>query len=214
MIKYNPMWVQNALLLYIFRSHNTSNRTLYFFTMRIISCINEAQLLLKKGKIIVYPTEAVYGLGCDPFNGESVNKMLALKQRSANKGFIILIADWSQLLPLISEIPEQLLGAVKATWPGPVTWLFPKATTVPDWVSGAHNSIAIRMSAHPVAKALCSEGPIISTSANISGHDPAMTPAEIHLQFPQGVDALIEGALGGASQPSTIYDVLTGQRLR
>ena len=70
------------------------------------------------------------------------------------------------------------------------------------------------MSAHPVAKALCSEGPIISTSANISGHDPAMTAAEVHVQFPQGVDALIEGALGGASQPSAIYDVLTGQRLR
>lgn len=182
--------------------------------MRIINCISEAQLLLKQGKIIVYPTEAVYGLGCDPFNGEAVKKMLALKQRSAHNGLIVLIADWSQLTPLIGEIPEQLLEAVSTSWPGPTTWLFPKAATIPDWVSGAHNSIAIRMSAHPVAKALCSQGPIISTSANISGHDPAMTQADVHAQFPDGIDALIEGALGGASQPSAIYDVLTGKRLR
>jgi L-threonylcarbamoyladenylate synthase len=182
--------------------------------MKIINHIDEAQSLLKQGKIIAYPTEAIYGLGCDPFNGEAVKKILALKLRPAHKGLIVLIADWSQLMPLINVIPEHLLDAVRASWPGPVTWLFPKASTVPDWVSGTHNSIAIRMSAHPIAQALCSAGPIISTSANISGHEPARTIAEVQAQFPHGIDVLIEGALGGADQPSAIYDVLSGQRLR
>lgn len=182
--------------------------------MKIISKFDKARQLLKEGKIIAYPTEAVYGLGCDPFNQQAVEKLLALKQRSVTKGMILLISDWPQLTPLISSIPDSVLEQIRNTWPGPVTWVFPKAANIPDWISGKHPSIAIRMTSHAIARELCADGPLISTSANLSGAAPAVDMAGVSAQFPEGVDAFITGALGGLSQPSAIYDALSGIRLR
>lgn len=182
--------------------------------MKVISQVGDASELLKKGGIIAYPTEAVYGLGCSPFNQQAVEKLWALKHRSKNKGFILLIADWSQLTPLIAPVSDVLLEAVQATWPGPVTWVFPKSSIIPDWLSGQHDGIAIRMSAHPVAHGLSVDGPVVSTSANISGHEPALDLLALNEQFPQGIDAVVAGDLGGLSQPTAIYDVLSGKRLR
>ena len=181
--------------------------------MKIISQVEEARRLLKQGIIIAYPTESVYGLGCDPFNKRAVEKILTLKQRDVSKGLILLIADWSQLSPLISAIPEGALDQVKKTWPGPVTWIFPKSTIIPDWVSGDHSGVAIRMSAHPVARQLCLDMPVISTSANLSGHEPAIDIDGVCTQFPRGIDILLAGDLGG-NKPSAIYELLNGRRLR
>ncbi len=182
--------------------------------MKIISEFDVAWQFVEQGKIIAYPTEAVYGLGCDPFNQQAVERILALKQRSVSKGLILLIADWPQLAPLISMVSDQRLKAVRDTWPGPVTWLFPKAATIPNWLSGEHNTIAIRMSAHPIASQLCANGPIVSTSANISGHEPAVDISGLCEQFPHGIDAVLTGNLAGACQPSAIFEVLTGKRFR
>ena len=182
--------------------------------MKIISQIEEARELLNEGKIIAYPTEGVYGLGCDPYNQAAVEKLLALKQRPASKGLIILIAEWSQLAPLINSVPDDRLEIVRSSWPGPVTWIFPKATTTPNWLTGQHPSVAVRMTAHAVARALCVDGPIISTSANLSGREPAMDMAGICSQFPYGIDGFLLGALGGLNQPSPIYDALDGTRWR
>lgn len=182
--------------------------------INIFSQINEVRTFLKQGKIIAYPTEAIYGLGCDPYNQQAVEKLLTLKQRPISKGFIVLIASWDQLFPLIAPVPEDCLKRVRETWPGPVTWVFPKASLISPWLSGEHSGIAIRMSAHPIAHQLCLEGPVVSTSVNISGYPPARTIEEICTQFPTGIDAIVAGDLGGANQPSAIYDVLTGMRLR
>ena len=182
--------------------------------MNIISSVGEASALLKKGSVLAYPTEAVYGLGCDPFNQDAVEKIAILKHRSMSKGLILLIADWSQLTPLIGFVTDEQLKSVRATWPGPVTWIFPKSSLIPEWLSGQHDGIAIRMTAHPVARALCSEGPVVSTSANISGHEPVVDLANLQVQFPQGVDAVLAGDLGGLCQPSSIFDVRSGIRLR
>lgn len=182
--------------------------------MKIISQVGEARELLDQGGVIAYPTEAVYGLGCSPFNQQAVEKIWTLKRRTKSKGFILLIADWTQLTPLIAPVSDLLLEAVRSTWPGPVTWVFPKSGIIPDWLSGQHDGIAIRMSAHPVAHQLCVDGPVVSTSANISGHDPVVDLLGLSEQFPQGLDAVLTGDLGGLSQPSAIYDVLTGIRLR
>ena len=176
--------------------------------------IKEARQLLKQGKLIAYPTESVYGLGCDPFNQFAVETLLTLKQREASKGLILLIAEWSQLTPLIGFIPDQRWDAVKKTWPGPVTWIFPKSEIIPQWVSGQHESVAIRMTAHPCARQLCTELPMISTSANKTGVAPAVDVASVKLQFPQGIEAIVEGELGDAVKPSAIFDVLSGRRLR
>ena len=182
--------------------------------MNIISQASAARNLLNQGKIIAYPTEAVYGLGCDPFNQQAVEKLLALKQRSVSQGLILLIGEWPKLEPLIGVVPTHLLDAVRDSWPGPITWVFPKSIAIPAWLSGDHHTIAIRMSAHPVAHQLCADGPVVSTSANISGRQPAVDIAGVCVQFPVGVDALLSGPLGGASQPSAIYNVLDGTRLR
>ncbi len=182
--------------------------------MTFINSLITARALLQQGKIIAYPTETVYGLGCDPFNQQAVQRLLALKQREVSKGLILLIADWSQLAPLIQPIAEPLLDAVRQTWPGPVTWIFPKSDIIPDWVSGQHDGIAIRMSAHPIAGKICLDGPIVSTSANISGHSSAIDVASLCAQFPHGIDAVLEGQLGTDGPHTAIYDVQSGQRLR
>ena len=181
--------------------------------MKILNTIDEALSLLVLGQLIAYPTETVYGLGCDPFNQKAVSRLLALKKRDVNKGLILLIRDWSQLTPLIEAIPASQLEWVKSTWPGPITWVFPKSLKIPLWVSGDHPGIAIRMSAHGVAKALCVKGPIISTSANITSLMPALNSDEVIAQFPDGIDAIIPGTSGGGN-PSAIYDALSGRQLR
>ena len=182
--------------------------------MNIIHQCVEARQYLQQGGIIAYPTEAVYGLGCDPWNQRAVKKLLTLKHRSIEKGFIVLIADWLQLRPFIGAVPESRLDAVRDSWPGPVTWLFPKAPAVPEWLTGEHPTIALRMSAHPIAHALCLDGPVISTSANVTGQIPAVDMQALSAQFPEGLDAFLVGSLGLAKQPSAIYDVCNGRRVR
>ncbi len=173
-----------------------------------------AKMHILAGDIIAYPTEAVYGLGCNPFLEESVERLMQLKVRSTSKGVILLIAEWSQLFALIQPVDDRLLEPVRKTWPGPVTWIFPKSAAISPLISGAHETVAIRMTAHPVARALCLDLPLVSTSANISGQLPATDYAALEAQFPEGIDVFYEGELGGRSTPSAIFDLLTGQQLR
>ena len=182
--------------------------------MKYIHTLTAARRAIDNGYIIAYPTESVYGLGCDPFNQQAVLQLLALKQRNIDQGLIILIATWDQLFHLTQSVSKHLLDTVKATWPGHITWLFPKSDIIPEYVSGAHNSIAIRMTAHPIAHALCESGPIISTSANISGQAPAKDIQTLTAQFKQQLYGVLSGNLGNAAQPSAIYDVLTQRCIR
>ena len=182
--------------------------------MNCIKTPEEGRQLIAQGAVLAYPTEAVYGLGCDPFNKNAVYRLLALKQRPVSKGLILLIADWHQLDALIEPVSEAAMASVRLTWPGPVTWVFPKKSTLPAWLTGAHETIAIRMTAHPVAKALCFNEPIVSTSANQSGKEPIREVRELSHQFPTELDGWVDGALGGALLPSTMFDVLTGAVIR
>ena len=140
--------------------------------------------------------------------------MLSLKNREPGKGLILLIAHWEQLSALIAPVPDNQLAAVKKSWPGFVTWIFPKSNALPAWLTGNHESIAIRMSAHQTARQLCNSQPIVSTSANISGYPPARTHQDLITQFPEGIKAVAKGDLGGADKPSAIFDVLTSRQLR
>lgn len=182
----------------------------------MLNRLHAAQALdaLRLGQVLAYPTEAVYGLGCDPFNQQAVERILTLKGRAVTKGLIILIAEWPQLFALIGDLPLSQLECVTETWPGPTTWIFPKSTHIPFWLCGEHDSIAIRMTAHPVAKQLCQLGPVVSTSANRQEQEPARSLEEVEQLFPEGLDGVVVGDLGKESQPSAIYDVLTGKRLR
>ena len=179
-----------------------------------ISDLNQALLDIQEGQVLAYPTEAVYGLGCDPFNQTAVERILALKGRPLQQGLIVLIADWPQLFSLIGDVSITRLEAIKETWPGPVTWVFPKSENVPDWVSGSHNTIAVRMTAHPIAQKLCQLGPIVSTSANPHGKTPALSLEEVDQLFNTGLDGVVLGDLGTETRPSLIFDAVTNQQLR
>jgi L-threonylcarbamoyladenylate synthase len=176
----------------------------------------QAAEVLKNGGVIAYPTEAVFGLGCDPFNEQAVQKILQLKQRSMDKGLILIAANWEQVKNLVLQIDKDLLTKVLATWPGPNTWVFPASKQCPKWVTGKFNSVALRITAHPIAKTICEEfgGPIVSTSANIEGSSPARTKQEVEKQFPQGIDLFVPGEIGNQTAPTLIRDVLTNKIIR
>jgi L-threonylcarbamoyladenylate synthase len=178
--------------------------------------INEAVRILQQGGVIAYPTEAVYGLGCDPDNHEAIEKLLAIKQRSRDKGLILIAADFQQLRPYLAEIDSTLKEKIMATWPGPMTWLWPANPAVSSLLRGMHDTIAVRVTAHSLAATLCRElgGPLVSTSANLSGKPPTRTAAEVRSQFGDRLDYVLEGEIGGLSRPSQIRDVLTGVIIR
>lgn len=171
---------------------------------------------LKQGKIIAYPTEAVFGLGCDPFNQSAVEKLLALKHRPASKGLILIADDWYQIAHLVKPIDESAMQRAQNSWPGPFTWVFPASDSAPVWICGDHPSIALRITKHPIARALCEAfaGPIVSTSANLDGMAPALNAEAVLHAFPEGVAVIINGAVGENVNPTTIRDVLTGKTFR
>jgi len=171
---------------------------------------------LRAGGVIAYPTEAVWGLGCDPRNQGAVDKLLALKRRDWRKGLILVAADFAQLEPFVQLPSRTAQKRAFSTWPGPATWIFPASDHTPMWISGERDSVAIRVSAHPLVQALCLAygGPIVSTSANRAGHDAARSASAGRLAFGRSIDALVPGALGKLESPTVIRDVISGMILR
>lgn len=178
--------------------------------------IRKAIEILKNKGVIAYPTEAVYGLGCDPFSKSAVEKILKLKKRDVSKGLILIAANWEQIKELTNPVPKEKLEQAFKTWPGPVTWVFPASDKAPKWITGKHDSIALRITDHPVAKKLCEEfgGPIVSTSANLESHSPAKTEMAVKEYFPKDVVCFVLGEVGNLSRPTSVYDVLTGKIIR
>lgn len=178
--------------------------------------LNRAARYIRQGGIIAYPTEAVYGLGCDPFNAAAVLRLLALKQRAIGKGIILIAADFTQIEPLILPLTADQKQCLETSWPDPTTWLVPVKPTVPVWVTGAHNRIALRITAHPLAKTLCEKvgHAIVSTSANISQQQPARSSLTVRRYFHNQIDFILTGSLGRLGKPTTIKDLLTGAIIR
>lgn len=177
--------------------------------------INQAVKVLHEGGIIAYPTEGVFGLGCDPFNETAVLRLLKIKQRSVEKGLILIASSWSQAKDLV-KIDLYKNCAIKPSSKNPVTWVFPAAKKVPHWVSGRFSSVAIRVTLHPIAKKLCQKfgGPIISTSANVVDKNPARNVKQLSKQFVRAVDFIISGRIGSLKKPTEIRDVKTNKLIR
>ena len=178
--------------------------------------LKQAVRCLKAGGVIAYPTEAVYGLGCDPLNPNAVIRLLALKQRDIAKGLILIAADQSQLGAYIQPPSGEIQAKLDASWPGPVTWLLKPRPDVPPWLTGAHDSLAVRITAHPVAKSLCLEfgGAIVSTSANPNRLSPARNLITLQRYFHGQIDYAVPGSLGSQANPTEIRNALTGEVLR
>lgn len=177
--------------------------------------MRHAAHLLRRGAVIAYPTEAVYGLGCDPLDRTAVERLFAIKRRRADKGLILIASRFEQLAPLLQPPDPAIAARLAATWPGPVTWLIPAAPTTPAWLTGGRPKLAVRVTAHPLAAALCEAfgGPLVSTSANSSGRPAARSALQAMLRCP-GVDLVLHGALGGRDRPSEIRDAQSGATLR
>lgn len=173
------------------------------------------QQYLKRGGVLAYPTESCYGLGCDPRNAAAVKRLLRLKKRSTSKGLILIAAHARQLRPYLAELPPALASRMRAAWPGPHTWLVPASRDCPVWLRGAHDTVAVRVTAHREAARLCELAgmALVSTSANLSGGKPAKTAAECRRLFGKRV-LVIPGRIGARRRPSTIQDLVSDRIIR
>lgn len=177
------------------------------------SCgLAKAALILRHGGIVAYPTESVYGLGCDPLNRNAVMRLLRIKRRSASKGLILIAADTRQLAPFVALFPEH----VRESWPGASTWLLQPRLGVPRWIIGNHPRIAVRVTAHTLARELClaANMALISTSANRAGQIPACDYREVLRRFGAEVDCVLPGRVGRLRQPTPIIDAANGKIIR
>ena len=180
--------------------------------------IEDATDRLQQGGVIAYPTEAVWGVGCDPFNERAVHRLLSIKQRPVDKGLILIAAELNQLRSCLnlSALPVERLEDVLASWPGPHTWVMPASERAPAWITGVHTGLAVRVSAHPVVVALCRAfgGPLVSTSANLSGQPAPLQRAELDPALLARLDGVTEGETGGLLRATPIRDARSGQQLR
>lgn len=178
----------------------------------------EAAACLRDGGLVVYPTEAVWGLGCDPFHDAALRRLLQVKQRAEAKGLILIADALERIAPLLdlAALPEARRAAVLASWPGPHTWAVPCSAAVPARLRGAHETLAARVTAHPGAAALCAAfgAPLVSTSANLSGEPPAFRRTELDPRLLAAVDGVLEGETGGLARPTPIRDARSGEVLR
>ncbi|MFI3312187.1 L-threonylcarbamoyladenylate synthase type 1 TsaC [Ewingella allii] len=172
---------------------------------------------LNQQQVIAYPTEAVFGLGCDPDSELAVEELLRLKRRPREKGLILIADNYQQLLPYIddSALTDEQRQTIFSQWPGPVTWVMPAKATTPSWLTGQFSSLAVRVTDHPLVKELCSRfgKPLVSTSANLNGLEPCRFAQEVKQQFGDDFPVL-EGNVGGRQNPSEIKDALTGHLFR
>jgi len=173
---------------------------------------------LKTGGVFAYPTEAVFGLGCDPLNRKAVQKILRLKGRPQHKGLILVTDCFHRLQHFIAPLSPSQIQGMHQSWGNakkPHTWIVPAAKKCPKWLTGGHASIAIRVSSHPLTAKLCKDTgmALVSTSANHSGHQAAKTAKQCRQIFGYQIQ-ILSGKTSGAKKPSTIQDLLTGKILR
>ncbi len=181
--------------------------------MLVSSNPDELQQILQQGGVIAYPTEAVFGLGCDPLNETAVMRLLALKQRSIDKGLILIASDFSQVADFLLPLSKQQKNHTQAC---ETTWIFPAKKKAPQWITGKFDSIAIRVTKHLAVKQLCQSfgSALVSTSANLSGLEPAKTSQEVMAQFNQLLDAVLDNKVGQLSKPTEIRDSVSGEIIR
>ncbi|MGB5354449.1 MAG: L-threonylcarbamoyladenylate synthase [Woeseia sp.] len=176
--------------------------------------LRRAGEIVRAGGVIAYPTEGVYGLGCRPDDAAAVLRIIDIKQRDPLAGVLLIAADREQLADWI-ELPEDAPD-LSSRPDQPITWIVPASSAVPLWIRGRHAGVGIRITAHPVAAALCRQAgmPLVSTSANESGRPPARSAYVLRRNFRDLVDCIVPGRCGPARGPSEIRDLASGKTLR
>ena len=177
--------------------------------------LQQAADVVRHGGVIAYPTEAVYGLGCDPANEQAVMRLLCIKHRPVEKGLILLGASLSQLLPWI-ELSSEQQQQLQQQWPLGTTYLVSASPRVPVWITGAHHKVAVRVSGHPLAARLAQLAgtPLVSTSANRAGAPSCRNALQVGRQIGAELDFLVTGQCDVTRKPSTIVDIDSGDVVR
>lgn len=183
---------------------------------RLTRDVQHAAAMIRGGGLVAYPTEAVFGLGCDPRNELAVHRLLTAKQRQPDKGLILIGADFAQFGPYLRPVDATLHARAMASWPGPVTWLWPCRPDAPRWLTGDRDVLAVRITDHPLAADLCRQAgrALVSTSANRSGEPPARDAHTVQQTLGMLLDTILEGDTGGREKPSEIRDLITGDIVR
>lgn len=165
---------------------------------------------------MAYPTEGVFGLGCDPANTDAIAQLVALKQRDADKGLILIASQREQLAPYIGDLTDAIEQKLADTWPGPVTWILPCSKTTSSLLSGGRTTIATRITSHPPAAFLCEQcgHALVSTSANQSGQPACTNAAEVELLFGDKISYVLRQPIGNLTGPTPIFDGISGTQLR
>lgn len=206
------------------------------FAPMTTSSVIQAASCLKAGQLLAYPTESVWGIGCDPYSESAVQRILAIKQRPQAKGMIVITDSVARLTPLLSPLDDEQRDLILASWQTDSehadpqykqahTWLLPIPPAfvgiIPPWITGQHQTVAVRVIAHPMIREICEQlvsdhnpfGLLVSTSCNPSGQPPAMTFAEAHDYFGEQISYLQAETLG-YTLPSQIRDATTGLIVR
>lgn len=186
------------------------------FSVQIQQQLTRAVEILRAGGVIAYPTEYCFGLGCDPRNQHSVERLLEVKQRAATQGVILIAANLTQVEDYAELDGLRKLERIQASWPGPNTWLLPAKPHVPTWVRGKHTTIAMRIPGHALSQALCRDfgHAIVSTSANRHGQPALLTTESVVAELGEELDFVLDAPVGGAASASTIRDAISGEILR
>ncbi|MBX2881328.1 MAG: threonylcarbamoyl-AMP synthase [Granulosicoccus sp.] len=188
--------------------------------MSLSISLDQAVQAVRRKETIAYPTESVFGLGCDPLCPEAVQAVINIKGRSADKGLILIAANQSQLHGYMAPVQSNWKQQFDRYWPGPVTFVVPVSpeldTTVAELLTGGRDNIAVRVSNHPVVKALCQRcnSALVSTSANRSGGEPLRSAQAVRQEFADDISAIVDAEVGTQTRPSTIIDIVSEQILR
>ena len=174
--------------------------------------LREAADIIRRGGLVAFPTETVYGLGGNALDPLASERIYAAKGRPSDNPLIVHIADMAELPPLVREIPEMARRLMDAYWPGPMTLIFPKADIVPDATTGGLDTVAVRMPSHPVAAALIRETglPIAAPSANASGRPSPTKASHVAEDLSGRIDMILDGGEVDIGLESTVIDV-TGE---
>lgn len=171
---------------------------------------------LAQGGVVAHATEGVWGLAADAWNEDAVQRIIAMKQRSIARGLIVVASDYNMFTPLVDPTATSAWDRAVAAWPGPITWLLPAAADAPYWLTGGQPTIALRQTAHALTRRLCEAfgGPIVSTSANLSGRPPVDSPASAQACFGTRIDLILGGQPDTPGKASTIRNASTGETIR
>ncbi len=175
--------------------------------------VKRAVETVTSGGVVLYPADTIYGLGCDPFKKRALERIFELKGRCENRGVLLLIPDLAWIERLTSGVCDQAMEFCQSVWPGPVTVLFKASYSLPELVLGEGGTVGLRLPDSLFLSNWLDElnGPMVSTSANVSGEDPTGIVEDLRAQFGNKVDLLIDGGDLPHGVPSTVVG-FSGER--